>query len=161
MGSFLEEPLYLWETLSQMPEEVGGKLQVILMHCSRRITNPFLMMFCCLAKILNSNKKKNHKNKELARVASDTRLLFFFLLETVWHRTTAPWLSNVSTSISSVLAHSLNPSRWPARKHRLAHAGEIYKCCMGLAWLVYKPLIELLWKIQPAVIFFPANKLLL
>lgn len=86
------------------------------------------------------------KNKELAKVASDTRLLFFFWLETVWHRMTAPWLSNVSTSISSVLAHYLNPSCWPAREHRLAHAGEIYKCCMGLVWLVYKPLIELLWK---------------
>lgn len=48
-----------------MPEEVGGKLQVILMHCSRRITNPFLMMFCCLAKILNSNKKKPTKIRSL------------------------------------------------------------------------------------------------
>lgn len=54
LGNMFGALLHLLDTLSQMPQRSEGKLQIILMHCSKHIINLFLMTFCCLAKVLSS-----------------------------------------------------------------------------------------------------------
>lgn len=135
---------YPWGTV--VPFGDRGKLQIILMHCSKHITNPFLMTFCYLAKIMSSYTRPQLKSLQWYKAINFCLRLY----NTRWRPLP------ISTYINSVLARYLNLLRWPTRKHSLAMTAEIHKCCVGQVWLMYKPLTEPVCKVQPTT-----NKFLL